>query len=130
MKKVIIVLIAIISQAVPAFSQPRAPLITPKDAKTRLTADKSIVLLDVRTLQEFVEGYIEGAVLLPYDQIDEKSAAAVIGTRQTTVFVYCRSGNRSAIAATALLKLGYTKVFDLGGIISWPYGTVKGIPKK
>jgi rhodanese-related sulfurtransferase len=40
--------------------------------------------------------------------------------------VYCRTGRRSAIAAETLTGMGYTQVFDLGGIQSWPYDTVKG----
>jgi len=104
--------------------------ITPKAAKDMLAANKEIVLLDVRTQEEFVDGRIAGAVLLPYDQITAESAARVIGAKDRTVIVYCRSGRRSEIAAKALLALGYKKIFDLGGIASWPYGTVSGELKK
>ena len=43
-----------------------------------------------------------------------------------TIFVYCRSGRRSVTASEALVKLGYTKVYNLGGIINWPYETENG----
>ena len=52
---------------------------------------------------------------------DEDTAAAVIPEKSTTVLVYCRSGNRSKTAAAALAKLGYTNVYEFGGINTWPY---------
>jgi len=99
-------------------------LITPEAARTMLSGSPTPVLLDVRTAEEFSTGYIAGAVLLPYDQIDAVSAPRVATDKSAPVIVYCRSGRRSAIAASTLVKLGYKKVFDLGGIASWPYGTV------
>lgn len=102
-----------------------AQTITPAKAKALLETDKSAVLLDVRTLQEFADGHISGAVLLPYTDIDAASAAKAIPAKDTVVVVYCRSGRRSAIAATSLRNLGYKTVWDLGGIIDWPYGVVK-----
>ena len=104
--------------------------IAPKAAREMLAANKGIVLLDVRTLEEFLEARISGSVLLPYDQITPESAARIVGAKDTTIIVYCRSGRRSEIAAKALYALGYKKIFDLGGISSWPYGTIKGEPKK
>jgi phage shock protein E len=100
-------------------------LIAPEKAKALLGADKGIVLFDVRTSEEFTEGRIKGALLLPYDAIDAASAAKLIPSKDSKVIVYCRSGRRSAIAAKALVALGYSRVWDLGGIVSWPYGTVK-----
>ena len=103
--------------------------VNPKIVKDMLAAQKDIILLDVRTFEEFVAGRIEGSVLLPYDEIDAASAARVIGPNKgRTVIVYCRSGRRSGIAASTLVSLGYEKVLDLGGIVSWPYATVKGEP--
>jgi phage shock protein E len=86
------------------------------------------VLLDVRTLEEYAEAHIAGAKLLPYDAIDAAQARAAILDKDAVVIVYCRSGRRSAIAAEALLALGYSKVYDLGPISAWPYGTEKGPP--
>jgi phage shock protein E len=100
-------------------------LITPEKAKKLIGSDKTVVLLDVRTAEEFESGHIEGSVLLPYDLISPSSAGAVIPSSETTVLVYCRSGRRSAIAADSLRKLGYMRVFDLGGINTWPYGLVQ-----
>lgn len=116
-------------QAQPQATRPA--LINPKTARDLLASGKDLVLLDVRTLEEFVAGRIAGSVLLPYDQITAASAAALIGpNKDRTVIVYCRTGRRSEIAAAALVSLGYRNVLDLGGIVSWPYGTIKGDPKK
>jgi len=100
--------------------------ISPAEVQVLLKNDRSVVLMDVRTPEEFAQGYIAGAKLLPYDQINAKSAATVIPTRDTTVVVYCRSGHRAGIAVQTLQRLGYTKVLNLGGIITWPYEIVKG----
>jgi rhodanese-related sulfurtransferase len=100
-------------------------LIAPNRAKEFIDAGISLVLLDVRTSTEFDEGHIAGAVLLPYTLIDADSAKAHIPDLTTPILVYCRSGRRSAIAATALRDLGYATVLDLGGIQDWPYGVVR-----
>lgn len=73
------------------------------------------VLLDVRQADEFNTGHIDGAVLVPHDTIVEKIDAIVLD-KSTPVFVYCRSGRRSAIAVKAMEKLGYTNITDLGGM--------------
>lgn len=99
--------------------------ITPAKAKELLATNSSAILLDVRTKDEFAAGHIAKAILLPYDEITATTAAKAIPAKDTTVVVYCRSGRRSAIAAVTLAKLGYSKVLDLGGIIDWPYETVK-----
>jgi phage shock protein E len=99
-------------------------LIAPDKAKALLDADKGIVLLDVRTSSEFSGGHIKGALLIPYDEIDAAKAAKLIPSKDSKVIVYCRSGRRSALAAKTLIDLGYSKVWDLGGILSWPYGVV------
>ncbi|MGL4370193.1 MAG: rhodanese-like domain-containing protein, partial [Spirochaetota bacterium] len=71
----------------------------------------------------YAQGHIEKSILLPLDRID--SAPGVIADKNAVIFVYCRSGRRSKIAAEKLLDAGYKNVYDLGGIIDWPYGTVK-----
>ena len=73
------------------------------------------VLLDVRRIDEFKTGHIAGAVLVPHDMIAEK-VGAVVPDKNTPVYVYCRSGRRSAIAVEAMKKLGYTNLTDLGGM--------------
>lgn len=73
------------------------------------------VLLDVRRIEEFNAGHIDGAVLVPHDMIAEK-IGAVVPDKNTPVYIYCRSGRRSAIAVEAMQKLGYTNLIDLGGM--------------
>jgi phage shock protein E len=71
-------------------------------------------LVDVRTSEEFSDGYIEGAINLPLDSIKAGEYPSV--SKDTKVYVYCRSGNRSAEATKILEGAGYTNVVDLGGI--------------
>ena len=59
--------------------------------------------------------------LLPVGTIDGDTAAQVIPEKDTVVLVYCRSGNRSKTASQALADLGYTQVYEFGGIRDWPY---------
>ena len=95
--------------------------ISQQEAKTMMDEYADSVILDVREQDEFDAGHIPGAVLLPVGSIDEVSAAAVIPAKDTVVLVYCRSGNRSKTASAALVKLGYSNVYEFGGIIDWPY---------
>lgn len=97
-----------------------AQLISPADAKKRLDSEQGIVLVDVREPDEYAEGHIKGSLLLPLDSLSEL-ARTELPDKDAVLFVYCRSGRRSAIAASMLAGMGYTQVFDLGGIIDWPY---------
>lgn len=96
--------------------------ISQEEAKEMMDAG-DVVVLDVREQSEYDEGHIPGAVLLPVGTIDEETAAAAIPEKNSTVLVYCRSGNRSKTAAAALAELGYTGVYEFGGINTWPYET-------
>ena len=82
-----------------------------------------VIILDVREQDEYDSGHIPGAVLLPVGTIDETTAAEVIPEKDSTVLVYCRSGNRSKTASAALAELGYTNIYEFGGINTWPYET-------
>ena len=97
--------------------------ISPQEAKRRIDSGEKIVILDVRTPEEYAEGRIPGAVLLPLEPVDKVTtdAETIISDRKTVVFVYCRSGRRSALAAKILIGKGYQNVYDLGGINAWPY---------
>ena len=94
--------------------------ITQDVAKEMMDAG-DVVILDVREQYEYDAGHITGAVLLPAGSITEDAAAAVIDDLETVVLVYCRSGNRSKTASQALVDLGYTKIYEFGGINTWPY---------
>ena len=84
---------------------------------------QQVLVLDVREQAEYDGGHIPSALLLPVGTIEEDTAAAVIPEKDTVVLVYCRSGNRSKTAAAALAALGYSHVYEFGGINTWPYGT-------
>jgi len=99
--------------------------ISPTDAKKRLDTEKGIVLLDVRTRNEYLEKHIPKSTLISLDVL-EKEASRKLSAKDTEIFVYCRSGSRSSVAVKTLLKLGYTHVYNLGGIMRWPYETVSG----
>ena len=83
------------------------------------------ILLDVRSQEEFNEIRIEGAILIPSNEITSR-AETEIPDKGTPILVYCRSGGRSASAAHSLIEMGYTDVYDFGGIMDWPYETVSG----
>ena len=97
--------------------------ITPQQAK-ELMDTIPMVLVDVRTPAEYQQGHIKGAILLPNGTITTEERPDVLSDLDATIIVYCRSGNRSAQAAKKLVALGYTSVYDIGGIGSWPYGIV------
>ena len=94
--------------------------ITQDVAKEMMDAG-DVVILDVREQYEYDAGHITGAVLLPVGSITEDAAAAVIDDLETVVLVYCRSGNRSKTASQVLVDIGYTNVYEFGGINTWPY---------
>jgi rhodanese-related sulfurtransferase len=103
----------------PAYTQ-----ISAEEAKEKMDTLESYVIVDVRTRQEFAEdGHIPGAVCVPVESIEEK-APADLPDRDQVLLVYCRSGNRSRQAAEKLVNMGYTNVFEFGGIRDWPYETV------
>ena len=96
--------------------------ITQEEAKAMMDSQE-VIILDVREQDEYDSGYIPGAVLLPVGTIDDTTAAQVIPEKDSTVLVYCRSGNRSKTASAALADLGYTNIYEFGGINTWPYDT-------
>ena len=92
-----------------------------QDEAKEMMDSQEVVILDVREQDEFDSGHIAGAVLLPVGSISEATAAEVIPKKDSVVLVYCRSGNRSKTASEKLVELGYTKVYEFGGINTWPY---------
>ena len=89
-------------------------------AKELMETEDNYVILDVRTDEEYSEGHIPGAMLIPDYEIEDK-AESLLKDKNQLILVYCRSGNRSKGASEALAKLGYTNVVEFGGIIDWPY---------
>ena len=98
--------------------------ITAEQAKTIMDTEKDYVIIDARTEEEFAEGHIENAILIPEYEIKDR-AEKELPDKEQLILVYCRSGRRSKIASEELVKLSYTNVKEFGGIIDWPYETVK-----
>lgn len=98
--------------------------ISAEEAKSLMDTEKDYIIIDARTESEFAEGHIEGAILIPEYEIAER-AQKELPDKDALILVYCRSGRRSKIASDELVKLGYTNVKEFGGIIDWPYETVK-----
>lgn len=84
----------------------------------RMAIDEGYILLDVRRADEFAAGHIPGAVNLPNEKIG-KDEIPSLSDKNRTIYIYCRSGNRSKQAADKLLALGYTNLIEFGGIIDY-----------
>lgn len=98
--------------------------ITPEDAKALMDKGEALIIADVRTPGEFAQGHIPGAVNVPIDTLPA-AAAKAFPDKNATVLIYCRSGSRSRIATQMLVAEGYTGLYDLGGIMYWPYDIAK-----
>ena len=96
--------------------------ITAEEAKQIMDAEEGYIILDVRTQEEYGQGHIPGAILIPNTEIESK-AEELLTDKDQLILVYCRSGRRSKLAAEALVELGYTNIKEFGGIIDWPYET-------
>ena len=95
-----------------------------QQAREILDREKDSVLLDVREEEEFITGHPVEAELFTLDTIDAQTAELRIPSKDTPVLVYCRSGARSYEAAQRLRALGYRRVYDIGSMVGWPYGSV------
>ncbi len=96
--------------------------ITAEKAKQIMDSEEGYIILDVRTQEEYDQGRIPGAILIPNTEI-EAQAEEILTDKDQLILVYCRSGRRSKLAAEALVELGYTNIKEFGGIIDWPYET-------
>jgi len=77
--------------------------------------EANAVLLDVRTPEEHKNGYLEGAVLLPLAELENKIASKV-PAKKTPIYIYCRSGRRAETAVEKLKAMGYTDLHNLRGL--------------
>ena len=98
--------------------------ITGEEAKKLMDTETDYIIIDARTTEEFNEGHIESAILIPEYEIKERAEKELPDKKQL-ILVYCRSGRRSKIAAQALADMGYNNVKEFGGIIDWQYEIVK-----
>lgn len=88
-------------------------------------SEPSVILVDVRTPDEYAMGHIPSSRLLPLHELPNK-AQSVLTDKDQPIVVYCASGARSNQAAHFLSRLGYTRIHDMGGIMGWPYEIVTG----
>lgn len=96
-----------------------------KEAQVELEKDKSIVLIDVRTEDEYRQGHINGSVNIPLDRLPgvfEKK----VPDKNSRIFVYCLSGARSAQGCGWMEQKGYKNVTNIGGISSWRGPVARG----
>ena len=94
------------------------------EAKALMDSESGYIIIDAREQDEYDEGHIPRAVLIPYGEIADR-AEKELPDKDQLILVYCRSGRRSKIAAEELVKLGYTNIKEFGGIIDWEYEIVK-----
>jgi len=87
-------------------------------ARQMMQESDSFILLDVRTYGGFRVNRIEGAILIPYDELETR-AIYELPDKNILILVYCRSGRRSETAARKLIAMGYSNVYDFGGIEDW-----------
>ena len=83
-----------------------------------------VTIVDVRTAEEYAQKHIPEAINVPNESIGDE-APSELADKEAVILVYCRTGRRSADAAGKLAGLGYTNVYDFGGIVDWPYETEK-----
>lgn len=81
---------------------------------------EAAIVLDVRTEEEFVTGHICNAINIPIDELEERLFE--IKDKDITLLVYCKSGARSAVACEILDINDYTNIYNIGGLVDWPYG--------
>ena len=94
------------------------------EAKALMDSENGYIIIDARTQEEYDQGHIPGAIMIPEYEIADR-AEKELPDKNQLILVYCRSGRRSKIAAEELVKLGYTNVKEFGGIIDWEYEIVK-----
>ena len=92
--------------------------IAQEEAKEMMTKNDGHVIVDVRRQDEYDEGHIPGAVLIPNESITDKQPEQLPDLNQV-ILIYCRSGRRSKEASQKLADMGYTNIYEFGGINTW-----------
>lgn len=97
--------------------------ISMNEAMAMMEKEEDYIILDVRTPEEFAEKHIPNAINIPNETIGTEPISELPEEDQL-ILVYCRSGNRSKQASEKLAEIGYTKVYEFGGINDWTGETV------
>lgn len=90
-----------------------------EQAKQIIDNEKALIL-DVRTEEEFVTGHIIDAINIPVDELQYRIGE--LEDKNEKILVYCKSGARSVIACEILEAYGFTNIYNIGGVVDWPYG--------
>ncbi|MCL2559635.1 MAG: rhodanese-like domain-containing protein [Turicibacter sp.] len=90
-----------------------------QEAYELFQSNPDVFLIDVRSAGEFAQGHIPGSITLPANEVEAR-ITDITKNQEAIILVICQSGNRSQTASQLLADLGYTNVYDIGGIISWP----------
>ena len=98
--------------------------ITQEESMEMMKKDDGHIIVDVQRQDEYDEGHIPGAVLIPNESITDQQPKELPDLDQI-ILVYCRSGRRSKEASQKLADIGYTNVYEFGGIITWSGETVR-----
>ncbi len=98
-------------------------IISAEEAKSMMD-DGNVTIVDVRRQDEYDAGHIPNAILIPNESIGNTEIVE-LPNKDAVILVYCRTGVRAKEAAGKLADLGYTNIYDFGGITTWPYDTVK-----
>lgn len=95
-----------------------------EEAYTKMENDSNIVLVDVRTVEEFRDAHIEGAINIPLDTIPSQFERQ-FSDKSKTYYIICYSGARASDATNFITKLGYENTYNIGGVSTWRYGLVR-----
>lgn len=128
MKKIALILLTILfitgcSTAMETTGDRTGETLTSKEAHKESVENVEVLIVDVRTPEEYAEGHIAGSVNIPLDQIEDV-AAIELPNKDQEIFVVCRSGNRSGQAQVILESNGYTNITNIGSVFDWPEGLV------
>lgn len=99
--------------------------ISAEEAKQKIDENKDVIIVDVRTPEEYAEKHLEGAINIPNETIADRQPEQ-LPDQDAEILVYCRTGVRSKQASDKLVEMGYQNIYDMGGIADWPYETVTG----
>ena len=122
MKKIIPILAALsaLTACASATNDGEYRQVSSAEAQKLMGSESDYIILDVRRADEYASGHIPGAINVANETIVDKEPKE-LPDKDQLILVYCRSGNRSKVAAEALVSLGYSEVYEFGGIHPWPY---------
>ena len=94
--------------------------ISAKDAYSMMVTE-DVFVVDVRTLEEFNTGHLDGAINVPVDSVKSDFSDKVTDNKDSKIIIYCQSGRRAIDALNMLSGMGYTNLYTFGGINDWSY---------